>query len=265
MANRHRRHRPDHHRRDTPPNAPRPSSSPGGDHRVIDRVRGLLAKAESTTFPKEAESLTAKAQELIARYSIDQAMVEQTLAGSGGGGADQPSGLRIGIDDPYCGAKALLLTVVARANSCQAIWSQDLGISTVFGFDADLQAVELLYASLLVQATSAMVAAGPQVDRYGRSRTRSFRQAFLVAYAERIGDRLREAGEVGRLQAEQVYGEALLPVLASRAEAVEGAVEAEFGGRIRRRTTSVSNWAGVQAGRAAAERARLFPHEEITG
>ena len=33
-----------------------------GDDRVLRRIRGLLAKAESTEFPDEAESLTAKAQ-----------------------------------------------------------------------------------------------------------------------------------------------------------------------------------------------------------
>ena len=37
------------------------------DEKVLGRVRALLAKAESTTFPEEAEALTAKAQELMAR------------------------------------------------------------------------------------------------------------------------------------------------------------------------------------------------------
>lgn len=55
---------------------------------------------------------------------------------------------------------------------------------------SDLDAVELLFTSLLVQATTAMLAAGSRQDAHGRSRTRSFRQSFLAAYAQRIGERL---------------------------------------------------------------------------
>jgi hypothetical protein len=42
-------------------------------------VRALLAKAESTTYPEEADALTAKAQELMARHSIDRAMLDAFL------------------------------------------------------------------------------------------------------------------------------------------------------------------------------------------
>ena len=43
---------------------------------VLDKVRALLAKAESTTFDAEAEAFTAKAQELMARHRIDRAVFE---------------------------------------------------------------------------------------------------------------------------------------------------------------------------------------------
>ena len=59
------------------------------------------------------------------------------------------------------------------------------------GFAGDVEAVELLFTSLLVQATAAMMRAGSRTGRNGRSRTRSFRQSFLHAYAVRIGQRLR--------------------------------------------------------------------------
>src|SRR5688572_14589877 len=55
------------------------------DQRMLDRVRALLAKAESTDFPEEAETYTAKAQQLMARYSIDQA-----LLAAGAGAGDKP-------------------------------------------------------------------------------------------------------------------------------------------------------------------------------
>ena len=44
--------------------------------RLLDRVRKLLAKAEDESVtPPEAQALTAKAAELMARYGINRAML----------------------------------------------------------------------------------------------------------------------------------------------------------------------------------------------
>ncbi|MDQ6725142.1 MAG: DUF2786 domain-containing protein [Actinomycetota bacterium] len=229
-----------------------------GQHaRILERVRALLAKAESTTFPEEAEALSSKAQELMARHAIDEAML-----GAGVGADDAPGGVRLPVDDPYASAKSILLSEVASANRCSAVWSKGLGFSTVLGFDSDVGFVEILYTSLLVQATSAMVAAGSRVDRAGRSRTRSFRQSFLLAYATRIGDRLRAAEDAGRAAAAEEYGEAMLPVLADRSAAVAAARDAAFPGAVTR-SVSVTNMAGWAAGAAAAELASLSGRMEM--
>src|SRR5690606_41250468 len=53
---------------------------------------------------------------------------------------------------------------------CRAIWSSNLGFTTVLGFPTDVESVELLYTSLLVQATAAMVRGGPQRGRGGAQR-----------------------------------------------------------------------------------------------
>jgi len=227
--------------------------------RMLEKVRALLAKAESTTFPEEAEALSAKAQELMARHAIDEAMVD---AGAGAGVDDGPTGVRVPVDDPYAGAKSILLSEVASANRCRAVWSKGYGFSTVVGFESDLEFVDVLYTSLLVQATSAMVAAGSQFDRSGRSRTRSFRQAFLLAYATRIGQRLRAAEAAGRAAAAEEYGAALLPVLADRSAAVKAAEAAAFPGAVSR-SVSVSNAAGWAAGSAAADLASLSGRTEV--
>ena len=124
------------------------------DGRVLEKVRGLLAKAESTEFEDEADALTAKAQELMARYSIDQAMVARETD------SEEPSGRRIGVDDPYAQGKANLLAVIAGANRCRSVWLASYGFSTVVGFAGDIDIVEVLYLSLLVQATRAMTCVG---------------------------------------------------------------------------------------------------------
>ncbi len=227
------------------------------DGRVLERVRALLAKAESTTFVGEAEAFTAKAQELMARHAVDRAMVEGAHARSGG-----PGGRRIPTDDPYAQAKSLLLDAVAGANRCRTVWSGSLGFSTVFGHEAELEGVELLYTSLLVQATRAVASAGPQLDRWGRSSTRSFRKSFYVAYATRIGQRLQESTAAAEAAGADAHGDALLPVLAARDRAVDHALDEAFPSTTKC-SVSVSSGAGWIAGTSAADQARLNPSAEV--
>ena len=228
---------------------------------MLGRIRALLAKAESTEFPDEAEALSARAQELMARHSIDQALVD-----AGSGQRDEPEGCRLPVDNPYEAPKALLVDVVATANRCRAVWHRKLGFSTVYGFAADLGAVELLYTSLLVQATTAMVHAGARRDAYGRSRTRSFRSSFLAAYAQRIGERLRAtADEVTTQAAAEPAGRDLLPVLAARHQAVDRAVDAMFPELEERKVAGGRDYEGWISGRAAADLASLRPRSPIAG
>ena len=156
------------------------------DERILSRVRALLAKAESTTFDAEAETFTAGAQALMARHSIDAAMLA-----AGTPTAGRPLGRRVWIDRPYEAPKVLLLDVVATANRCRTVWSKELGFVTIIGFDADIDATETIFTSLLVQANHSLSGRGRRSTRDGHSRTRAFRQTFLMAYADRIGERLR--------------------------------------------------------------------------
>ncbi|MFI0737203.1 DUF2786 domain-containing protein [Streptomyces sp. NPDC021100] len=232
--------------------------------KTLARIRALLAKAESTDFPDEAEAFSAKAQELMARHSLDDALL---AAAADASAAEGPGVCRLGVEGPYESAKALLLSAVAEANHCHAVWSGEYGFSTVVGFEADLELVELMYTSLLVQADAAMIRAadahhrgpderGPN-ERGARARsgrrTRDFRESFLIAYAARIGDRLSAAA---RDATEHAARPEALPVLAARDVAV-----GETAGRLFPETTShrlrgrdAEGWA---RGTEAADAARL--------
>lgn len=219
------------------------------DEKVLGRVRGLLAKAESTSFPEEAEALSAKAQELMTKYALDRVLVD-----AGASVPDLPGARRIWLETPYVDAKALLIDVVAKANRSRAIFASAWGFMTIVGDDGDLEAVELLSTSLLVQATRAMIASGNTDTRSDEARSRTFRKSFLVAYASRIGERL-EAATAATI-AESVEPERLLPVLASHQIAVDAAFDTLFP-QARTRGVSIRSAEGWEAGRAAADRARL--------
>jgi hypothetical protein len=223
--------------------------TPGNDAK-LERVRALLAKAEATTFPAEAEAYTAKAQELISRHSIDEA-----LLAAGNETAVVPYARRIGVDHPYESEKASLLNSVARANRCHVVWSPEFGFATVFGFDADIDAVDLLHTSLLVQAHRAMARTEPPGGKAGRARLKSYRQSFLVGYAVRIGERLAEASRAALDQAGDPA--ALVPVLASRDVQVREARDRSFPSTSRGRGFRVASLEGWESGREAADAARL--------
>jgi hypothetical protein len=231
-----------------------------GEARHLERIRALLAKAESTEFDEEAESFTAKAQELMTRHSIDAALIAAHAAGKNA--ENRPIAIRLGIDDPYASAKAFLLTQIADASDCSSVWSKDFGFSTVFGFEAELASVELLYTSLLLQARGAMVRAGESGQR---AKSRRFRQSFLVGFATRIGERLRESAQSVTVEAVREHGDDLLPVLAARSEAAAGLRNEAFS-NLRRNTISANDGSGFLRGVASADvatisRGPLLNHE----
>jgi hypothetical protein len=228
------------------------TSSTAAETKLLAKVRALLAKAEATEYDEEAEALSAKAQELVSRHALERLL-------DGSAHDDVPAGAamssrRIWIDPPYVFAKALLVAAVADANHCRSVVSEGLGFCTVVGQESDLGAVDVLVTSLLLQAGTAMRRHGRQLDSTGTSRTRSFRQSFLVSYASRIRERLHAAAE----QAVQSTGRAgeLVPALHRQAERLDAATEAMFP-ELTRRAAAVGNARGWVAGRAAADAARL--------
>ncbi|MGI5502414.1 DUF2786 domain-containing protein [Lentzea sp. CA-135723] len=218
----------------------------GLDPKVLNRVRGLLAKAESTAFPEEAEALSAKAQELMNRHALERAMLD----------ADLPAlatSRRMWLDKSYFKEKSQLVHVVSGAFRSRAVAYDGFGFVALVGDEVDLESVEVLSTSLLVQATRAMVAVGGKSGKGSEARSRPFRKSFLVAYAARIGERLTAVEEVP-----EVADERLLPVLAERKQAVDTLFEQMFT-RTRTSRVTVRSAAGWGAGRAAADAADIGP------
>ena len=220
------------------------------DARVVDRIRALLAKAEGTEFPAEAEAFTSKAQELMSRHAIDTAMLTNDRPHELG---SEVRSRRIHIDNPYAREKAQLLGAVAMSNEGRVVWDEQFGWATLVGFPVDLDLIELLFTSLLIQLTRAVGDAG---RNGGRSKSPSFRRAFVLSYAIRIGERLAEAQHHARDEAQQQYGTALVPVLAARSDAVDQITEQIFP-RLRESRVRQVDAQGWRAGRLAADIATL--------
>ncbi|MFD4291720.1 DUF2786 domain-containing protein [Rhodococcus sp. NPDC058505] len=231
------------------------------DVKMLNRIRGLLAKAESTEFTEEAETLTAKAQELMTRHSVTATLL---TADSSAGRDVTVHARRIHVDRPYSKQKGLLLTTVGEANHVRTLFNAVDDIATVIGTPADLEQVDLLFTSLLVQATRAM-----RAEQARGASAAPFRRAFLYGFAVRIGQRLTEAEKAATAQAvidaRAQFGD-LLPILARRSDAVQAEVDRLFGPKLRSWGFSVSDLDGVAAGRSAADAAHLAPpRRAVTG
>lgn len=224
----------------------------------LRRVQALLAKAESTDFPAEAEALLAKVQELMTRHAIDEAMVRASGAAEAGVVRSEV----IVVEPPYANARSALLGAVAMANGCRMVVARSGGGAqrcVVVGHAGDLANTATLFAALSMHATRAMLSAPvPPYDT-----PRRFRHAFVLAFAARISERLQAATRSARAEAEHAAGRSLVPVLADRSQAVAQAF-AELFPRTRAVRTQSSSFAGQRSGRAAADRADVG-HTGLTG
>jgi hypothetical protein len=221
------------------------------DTAILDKVRALLSKAERTDNEHEAEAFSRKAEELLVKYSIDRALLESR----GQEVKQTPIRKDIVIEAPYITPKATLLNVISKAHDVQAVQLRTAGSATgtvaLVGFPSDIELVEVLFASLLLQAVNAV----PKDSQfsYGRSRTRSFRSSFLTGFAAKVGQRLQGIRQQAERAAE---GPGTALVLRDRKQDVQTATKALFP-RAKSVTRSVGNSSGFAYGTRAGATANI--------
>ena len=166
-------------------------STPAGTEapdRLLDRVRKLLAKAEAEgVTTAEAQALTAKAAELMAKYGIDRALLAATRPET-----DKPGDRIVDIYNPWGRVQAHLLCGLAAALRCQSILvAADSGLRVhIFGYDSDLERTDVLYTSVLIQMWHGLVGADVPADAYS---VRAWRRSWLLGFAAAVIARVRAA------------------------------------------------------------------------
>jgi hypothetical protein len=210
---------------------------------MLARVRKLLAVAEHPTTPAgEADAAARAAERLIAKYAIDDALLEVAAATR-----STPATRSLDIEAPYASAKTVLVGAIARAQGVRAVTLRgfDPVRMTLVGFAGDLAVVDLLYTSLLLQATTSL--------RRQPVTSRAFRRAFLVGFAAEVGDRLGAARDEA---VKESGGASTELVLRSRDNEVEAALREQFP-RLRTTRATVSDGRGLRAGRESGATANL--------
>lgn len=185
-----------------------------------DKIAKLLRKAESTT-PEEAELLFAKAQELMAKYAIDDAMVREAM---GDKAPNDPlvreEFVMVGL---YRYALARMTFLLLHYNDVKVLKLSDPGwrqvgskvykeneVYVAVGYKSDIDRCRVLETSLHLQALRAENAWWREnMGLYSglpKSKQHLARRGFLFAFAEGAGLKIKEATAKGRQVAEEEHG-----------------------------------------------------------
>jgi Protein of unknown function (DUF2786) len=221
---------------------------------LLHRVRKLLAKAEADgVTPAEAQALTAKAAELMARYGIDRALLAAEQPAT-----DRPADRIIEIPSPWARIQGHLLCGLAAAMRCQCVILPSRGPGTkihIFGFQSDLERTDVLYTSVLVQMWQGLAAA--DVPAATRS-PRAWRRSWLLGFTTAVIPRVRAAEQQAASQATApatATGSRTALVLADRQHVIARNLEHAYPLTRKARVTYTGN--GYQAGYSKGERADL--------
>lgn len=235
-------------------------TEPAATDSMLELVRKLLAKAENPACtPEEAAAFNDKAAALIAKYGIDAALLAAANPET------DPVGDRvIVVLAPFALDKAGLLATVAVALRCRSVrrkvWQGDGYVYQMhlFGFASDLERAELLFTSLLVQASFGIASA--EVP-YGDSPA-AFRRSWLVGFSYAVGKRLTAAEQRATSDAtattatSPTSGPSVALVLADRGSKVDQRVEEAYP-KLRPTAPRQLRGSGRQSGYAAGQRADL--------
>jgi hypothetical protein len=105
---------------------------PVAEEKLLTRIRGLLEKAESTTFEPEREALLAKAQKLMDQHRIDMAMLDFGKATA----SREPVEVRLNLGwSEWSQTKFSILYYIG----------EHCGVRVMVGMQDDIVMVELLF------------------------------------------------------------------------------------------------------------------------
>ncbi|MFV2195267.1 DUF2786 domain-containing protein [Nocardiopsis sp. LOL_012] len=217
---------------------------------ILRKVRALLAKAEAASTDAERLAYTAKADQWMARHSIDAALLNEQH-----GTTDAPTFKRVRVTNPRALAKAELLMAIADAVRCKGLRDRLRNGAvhvSVYGYPTDIERVEILYTSLLLQMANGLETT--EVPRWADTRT--FRRSWLYGFALQVGQRLTDIQKTAEHDTTPTEGQSTALVLRDRSKAVEDLVNGQVP-KINKPKVAPLDPDGYEAGQDAADHADL--------
>lgn len=177
--------------------------------KTLKLITKLLAKAESTPFPAEAQTFQEHAERLMVRYGIQQAAIDAEA-----GKAGKPQELmvedRVELTGQYRVGQARGFIAIASAfDTVKVLQATTTSKKIIYliGAESDVAQIRRLFGSLLLQLDTAMASwwaaysYKPYLSAHERTlERRQFQMGFLVTVANRLTALYKEeavAGEPG--------------------------------------------------------------------
>jgi Protein of unknown function (DUF2786) len=230
------------------------SVNPETPDALLDRVRKLLVKAEADGVTQaEAQALTAKATELMAKYGIDRALLAAVRPET-----DRPADRVIDIGNPWARVQAHLLCGLAAALRCECVILPRTGPGSrihVFGFASDIERTDVLYTSLLLQMWQGLAVASPPA--WAQS-PRAWRRSWLLGFATAVVARVRATEQAAASRAAGTpagNGATAALVLADRTEIIGRALRQAY--PVTRASRVTYSGTGYGTGYAQGQRADI--------
>lgn len=239
------------------------------------KIAALLAKAEATDNDHEAEAYSAKAEILMLKWGVDEAMLAAATGNTNTERIVKAEFLQTGV---YHTAWMLLANSIAIGLGSLKLVKSTYGTNRtlvyIIGHESDVARFRMLFDSLKAQAEGASkhwwkANRTDFTDWYGEIDNGAgfrARRSFLISFGAAVSDRLRaERADVIAETEHTSTGTSADLVLVNRAKRVEDAVSDFFprlgNGRASRMQGSA---AGSRAGRAAGQRANLGGARQVS-
>ncbi|MFG3045120.1 DUF2786 domain-containing protein [Streptomyces sp. NPDC048241] len=226
---------------------------------LLGKVRGLLRKAENSGATEvEARAYLDKATELMAKYGIEQAMLDDVAE------PERPVDRIVDLYPPYVKEGRRLLARIGYVMRCRSVYpggKDNRHRVHLFGFETDLQATEVLFASLRLQ----MLEGADRADRLHRPEredARAYKRSWMLGFIREVTARIGVAQQTAKATAEEgteaggdgASGRSVALVLADRTAVVEARLAGKYPTLNKLRPTKFKGtgyWQGVADGRDA--------------
>lgn len=214
---------------------------------MAEKIGKLLAKAERTENPHEAEAFTAKAERLMIRWGIEEATARAT--NSAQAAPEKIIEVRLTFETRYGLAIIQGLSEVVHALGLKS-FRRGNRLFYIVGHESDVARAKVLCTSLHLQATTAMwhwwKTDGSKDYYWSEADKLRERRAFYSSFGAAVGARLRQTREQ---ETDAVPGSAL--VLVSREQQLDEHMAANYQIGKGRAKGYGSNYAGHRAGQRA--------------
>jgi len=246
----------------------------------VRRITALLAQAESTNTPAEAEMYVSKAQELMLSHAISEELIRAAQVKKGV--AQEPEKIirqSVKLTGVYRKVESDIVVAVAFENDCRSVvhdqtWSTPhTYVITVVGHESDVDNVLRLSASLLIQHSTAKRTwerKGGVPTHVSSMEKFKIRRQFTISYAQGVGSRLQLARREAKITVAEAQVEAqrvtiadaqqsVALALVDRKKRVDNWIDEKYGRSLRSVTHNYAGggYSAAEAGYEAGSRADL--------